>query len=314
MKQRSHHWLSIFLTHRAKRAALLAVMLASTALALRGDSRAVFLPQLKSGQSLLYEAHGRFDRKVKTESRVSSMLGPQELHGDLSNQIRLSIREVIPGKSRPIFTAQTEIQPGEGTSTGSTTLPSPKLSFNILANGQLGDINGLDNLSPEQRLLWQFWVARFAFGWTLPQNGIKLGEKWKFEDPELSDSLIAGLVWERETTYASNDKCPVFPGETCAVFLTQSTLKQKSSTKDSTPEEFRRKSLKTFGTAQGTNQVICYISLQTGLVLRAKEDVQQLMDVTVMKTDGTNGVHYTIDASSHLETLFVPQPAAPAQQ
>jgi hypothetical protein len=33
------------------------------------------------------------------------------------------------------------------------------------------------------------------------------------------------------------------------------------------------------------------------------------MDVTVMKTDGTNGVHYTVKATSHLETLFVPQPA-----
>ena len=41
--------------------------------------------------------------------------------------------------------------------------------------------------------------------------------------------------------------------------------------------------------------------------MRANEDVRQNMDVTVMKADGTNGVHYTIDASSHLETLFVPQ-------
>jgi len=26
---------------------------------------------------------------------------------------------------------------------------------------------------------------------------MKPGEKWKFEEPELNDSLIAGLVWER---------------------------------------------------------------------------------------------------------------------
>jgi hypothetical protein len=45
------------------------------------------------------------------------------------------------------------------------------------------------------------------------------------------------------------------------------------------------------------------------LVLRASEDVQQTMDVTVMKTDGTNGVHYTVDATSHFETLFVPAPS-----
>ena len=56
--------------------------------------------------------------------------------------------------------------------------------------------------------------------------------------------------------------------------------------------------------------MITYISRKSGLVLRANEDLRQNMDVTVMKADGTNGVHYTIDASSHLETLLVPQAAA----
>jgi len=37
------------------------------------------------------------------------------------------------------------------------------------------------------------------------------------------------------------------------------------------------------------------------------------MDVTVMKADGTNGVHYTIDANSHFETLFVAPNASPAR-
>ena len=137
---------------------------------------------------------------------------------------------------------------------------------------------------------------------------MKPGEKWKYEEPELDTSLIANLIWEREITYARDDKCPVLPVETCAVFLTQSTLKQKSSTKDSTPEDFRLHELKTSGTARGENQAITYISRKTGLVLRATEDVQQNMDVTVMKSDGTNGVHYTIDATSHFETLFVPPP------
>jgi len=239
------------------------------------------------------------------------MRGPQELQSDLSSQIRLSIQDVQPGKPGPMIAAQTDILPAAGPSNDSTSSPIPKLSFHILPNGQLANLNGLDALSPEQRLLWQFWMARFAFGWTLPQNGMKLGEKWKLEEPELGDSLIAGLVWDRETTYARDDQCPIFPDQTCAVLLTQSTLKQKSSTKDSTPEEYRRKSLKTFGTARGANQAICYISLQTGLVLRANEDLQQTMDVTVAKTDGSNGVHYTIDASSHLETLLVIQPSAP---
>ncbi|HEV3419244.1 MAG TPA: hypothetical protein VG075_02975 [Candidatus Acidoferrum sp.] len=292
-----------------KSAAVLAVLVFICAVALCSDTRPLLLPQLKPGQTLLYEVHGRLNRTVKTQSNVSTLFGPPQLQGELSSQIRLSVQKVLAGKPHPIATVQTELLPAVNATNRSTPLPSQKLTFDILGSGQLGNVNGLEDLSPEQRLIWQFWVARFAFGWVLPPKRLKPGEKWKFEEPELNDSLIAGLVWERETTYARDDQCPVFPAETCAVFLTQSTLKQKSSTKDSTPEAYRLHELKTLGSANGHNQVITYISRKTGIVLRANEDVQQSMDVTVMKTDGTNGVHYTVKATSHLETLFVPQPA-----
>jgi len=286
--------------------AILAALIPLCASALNGDARTLLVPQLKPGQIFSYEVHGRVNRSVKTESRVSTFRGPQQLQGDLSNRIRLSVESVATGKPHPLATVQTELLPAGPAPANSPASPTQKLSFQILGNGQLANVNDLDDFSPEQRLLWQFWIARFAFGWTLPLAHLKPGEKWKFEEPELNDSLIANLVWERETTYARDDQCPVFPAETCAVFHTQSTLKQKSSTKDSTPDSYRIHELKTFGTAKGTNQAITYISKKTGLVLRANEDVQQSMDVTVMKSDGTNGVHYTVEATSHLETLFVP--------
>jgi hypothetical protein len=298
---------------RRSSAAALAFLLLICAVTSRSDTRPLFVPQLKPGQMLLYEVHGRINRSVKTQSNVSSLYGPPVLQGDLSSQIHLSVQKVLAGKPHPVATVQTELLPGAAAANHSAPAPPRKLTFDILGSGQLGNITGLDDLSPEQRLLWQFWVARFAFGWILPPKRLKLGEKWKFEERELNDSLIAGLVWERETTYARDDQCPVFPAETCAVFLTQSTLKQKSSPKDSTPESYRLHELKTLGTAKGHNQVITYISQKTGLVLRANEDVLQSMDVTVMKSDGTNGVHYSVEATSHLETLLVPQPpAAPA--
>ncbi len=299
--------------HWAKSAAALFALVPLCSVALLSDVSPLLLPQLKPGQTLLYEVHGRLNRSVKTESRVSRFFGPQQLQGDLSSQIRLSVQKVSSGKPHPTATLQTEVLPTTSVPSSSPSSPIQKLTFDIFGSGQLGNVKGLDDLSPEQRLIWQFWVARFAFCWILPPKRLKPGEKWKFEEPELNDSLIANLVWERETTYVRDDQCPIFSAETCAVFLTQSTLKQKSSTKDSTPEGYRLHELKTSGTAKGHNQVITYISRKTGLVLRANEDVQQSMDVTVMKTDGTNGVHYTIEATSHLETLLVPQPVvAPA--
>ena len=93
--------------------------------------------------------------------------------------------------------------------------------------------------------------------------------------------------------------------ETCAVILTTATLRQKSSPKDATPEDYKLHDLRTMGSAKGRNEIITYISLKTGLVVRATEDAKQSMDIVVAKTDGTNRVHYNVDAESHAEVLLV---------
>ena len=104
-----------------------------------------------------------------------------------------------------------------------------------------------------------------------------------------------------------NDKCPIVPEELCASFLSSSALRQKSSPKDTTPEDYRLRELKTSGTASGTNQAVVYLALKTGMLMRATEDVQQTMDVTIAKADGSNQVQYKIDVISHFETVIVPQ-------
>src|SRR5882762_475755 len=149
-------------------AAMLAALVFICSVTLRSDTLPLLLPQLKPGQSLLYEVHGRLNRSVKTESRVSRSFGPQQLQGDLSSQIRLSVQNVVTGKLHPAVTVQTELLPATPAPNNSPAPPEQKLTFDIFGSGQLGNIKGLDDVSPEQRLIWQFWVARFAFGWTVP--------------------------------------------------------------------------------------------------------------------------------------------------
>jgi len=192
-----------------------------------------------------------------------------------------------------------------------------QIEFTISPDGSVEKMTGLDSLFPEQQQAWQQWVARFATAWTLPQNGARLGEKWKSEQPENGGAPIAGLSWARESTYVRNENCsaqqlsitgelsPSGPPETCAVLLTTATLKQNSSQKDATPEDFKLHELKTRGTAKGANEIITYISLKTGLVVRATEEAHQSMDVTVAKADESNRVHYNVDAKSHSEVLLV---------
>lgn len=270
------------------------------------DERVTLLPQLKNGKSLRYESHARIERHVKTKSNVLTMLQPRDLRRDLSTLLRLSVQEIHLMDNRPMMAAETILEPEETAAVGDSAPKPSKVSFTIGGDGEVTRAVGLEDLDAEQRLVWQFWVAQFAFGWTLPAPGVKPGEKWKSVEVEKTPTPIAGLVWERETTYVQNDKCPILPDEQCAMLLTTATLQQKSNPKDITPEDYQRHQLKTFGMAKGTNETALYISLKTGLLLRASEDIQQSLDVTIAKADGSNQVQYLIDVTSHFETVFVP--------
>jgi hypothetical protein len=276
-----------------------------------GDERVVLLPRLQNGQTLRYETHARLDRDVTTKSNVSTMLSPKPLRGVLSIGLKLSVQEIRQVNGRPMMAAETELSSTEDSAAANSAPNSAKIGFTVAGDGNVTRADGLDGLNSEQLLAWQFWVAQFAMGWTLPAAGVKPGEKWKTVEPEKTPTPVANLVWERETTYVGNDKCPIVTEEQCASFLTSSTLKQKSNPKDTTPEDYRLRELKTSGTASGTNQTATYISLKTGLLIRATEDVQQSMDVTIAKADGSNQVNYKIAVISHLETVFVP-PANPS--
>jgi hypothetical protein len=207
-----------------------------------------------------------------------------------------------------MMAAETQLLPEDSSASATSSAPAhtAKIDFTIGGDGNLSRADGLDDLDPQQRMAWQFWVAQFAFGWTLPASGAKPGEKWKTTEVETAPTPIAKLVWERETTYVQDEKCPIVPDQQCAVFLVTATLKQKSSPQDATPEDYKLNQLKTSGTAKGTNQGAIYISRKTGLLVRATEDIQQSLDVTIAKLDSSNQVQYLVDVTSHFETVFVP--------
>jgi hypothetical protein len=88
-------------------------------------------------------------------------------------------------------------------------------------------------------------------------------------------------------------------------------MKQKSPQKDGTPEDYKLHDLRTMGIASGKNETITYISLRTGFVIRATEDANQSMNVIIAKSDGSNRVHYVIDAESHAQILLLAAEAPP---
>ncbi len=308
-----------------------ALFLLAAAIVLSRDQRANLLPKLQPGQTLTYLIRYRAEKNVKTESNVAVPMAPDSSQMNAHGMLRIQILDLQQVGGKPVIHARgqfltqdsrtSEKKPADKQTNPQQQRIDPAIKpfeFTILPDGATDKITGLDALAPEQQQIWQEWVARFAVGWTLPVQGAKLGDKWKAEQSEHAASPIAALMWARDSMYVRDEPCRVSQLSTtgeispssgladeCAVLLTTAKLVQKSSAKDATPGTFKLRELKTMGTAKGTNEIITYISLTTGLVVRATEEAHQQMDVTVAKADGSNRVHYNVDAASHSEVLLL---------
>ena len=295
--------------------------------------RVNLFPRLHAGQAIVYRIRFRANKGVTTESRVAMPLSPTPLQIDMLASLRMEILEVqsAGGKAlihvRALFEA---LHPGEEESTGRQTeegessrddSSKKSIEFTIHADGQLADVKGDDALLPEEHQVWAEWISLFAMAAVFPEKGVKRGEKWESVEAEKAAAPIAGLTWLRRSTYVENEPCESDrtrrsggasktgpEPETCAVIVTNATMRQKSSKKDATPEDFKRHDLRTMGTARGTNQVVAYISLKTGVLMRATEEADQSMDVILAKADESNRVHYRVSAKSSTEVLLVADP------
>lgn len=224
--------------------------------------------------------------------------------------------------------AKSAASPSSSAQTPAPAAPPPAnfVYFAMAANGRIDQVHGLAALPPEQQQAWQEWAVRFGALALVPPAGMKPGDKWKSEDAEKAASPIAGLVWIRESSYVDDQPCkpmqltlggdilePDAAPDTCAVILTTATLRQKSSPHDTTPADFKLHRLHTSGSATGTNRIISYISLKTGLLVRATEEASQNMAVSIAKSDGSNHVHYDVNATSHSEVVQILAPSSAAK-
>jgi hypothetical protein len=309
----------------------LAFLFLAAASLFAGDQRVHLFPQFQPRQVITYLIRFRSDVNVKTESRVAAPMAPRAAQIDARGLLRVEILDAQQTAGKPAIYARGQFltldsgvwvkAPGEKKPDWEKQRVDPNgktIDFTISEDGSVSNVRGLDSLFPDQQQAWQQWVSRFALAWILPPGGMKPGEKWKSEQPEKASAPLAGLLWALETSYVRDEPCQSsqlsLSGEVspaggspgaCAVLLTTAKLKQKSSSKDATPEEYKLHELRTTGTAKGSNEVITYISIQTGLVVRATEEATQFMNVVIATADGSNRVHYDVDARSHSEVLLV---------
>ena len=313
---------------------VLCVLLLATALAdavrARTD-RVNLFPKLQAGQTVTYQISYRTEKQVSAHSSVLLADAPGGANLQVRALLRLEVLGVEVQGARAVIHARTRFQsldsdikikiPNVEPPPNQVQRQDPKgisIEFTIFPDGRIDEVKGLEVLFPEQQQAWQEWVSRFAAAAVFPQDGIRVAQKWRSEEPERSPSPVAGLTWMRESIYVRNESCGgaeiKLPSgatksgrrpDTCAVIFTIATLKQSSSPKDATPDDFKVRELRTAGTARGKNTTILYISLTTGLIVRASEDADQAMNVTVAKADASNRVHYNVNAKSHTDISLV---------
>jgi hypothetical protein len=273
------------------------------------SARLVLSPALQPGQKIVYHLRYTTEKITKSESRVVSPMIPQNENADTERLLTAEVRTVsgAPGHAQAVML--TRMTQPDGSALADS---GGNVEFTLLADGRANAITGLDALSASEQSLWRQWLAQFALAWTFPPNGIKPGDKWKKEEP-IVGSALAALVWEKQFEYVRNEPCPLrgdngkpakSPG-LCAVVVTTTSMKQKSSHDDATPEDYKVHKLKTSGTARGKSQVITYISLRTRFLERATEESVQAMDILIAKTDESNKVHFNVDAKSRAEVVLV---------
>jgi hypothetical protein len=290
------------------------------------DERLDLFPRLQAGQTITYRIAYNVQKQTKTQSSVSWAQTPAGADINVQGLLRMDVLGVkAQGRRSTInartwfesFNADAQTVPTTAQSTSSQKSSDDSqgiaIDFTVSPNGRIDQLRGLDALSPDQQQGWQQWATTFAAAAAFPTDGIKLGQKWKSEEPEKSSAPLAGLVWTRESTYLRNEPCRAArlniqgdvndssqssEAESCAVVQTTATLKQKPSAKKATPEDFKLHSLRTFGAAGGSNKTLLYISLVTGVLIRASDQADQSMNVIITKSDGSNHVRYDIHAKS----------------
>jgi hypothetical protein len=288
------------------------------------SQRLHLIPRLRQGQTFFYHIGFSGLRSMKTESRVATPQLPPEATFNISGLLQVEIVEITPSGFR-VKTYYSErdpsVKPSQAPASQSEAAPSSDkmIEVSISRDGSASQIKGLDQLSPQQQFAWNDWLSRFTSSMTFPENGVAAGQKWEAVESETTPSPIAGLSWAKKFQYVRDEPCGLndqtaktisqestpYP-RVCAVILVRSTLRQKSSPKNATPEDYKLRNLKTRGAAAGQNETILYVSRSTGLLVRSTEDTQQSMDAIVALADGSNQVHYNLDAKSHSDILLLP--------
>jgi hypothetical protein len=277
-------------------------------------------PALQAGETIVYQLEISSSRATKVESQVTSPQSPpaEELVARCLLQVHV-LEASLKGFRLKTYLSKRNLPQASGAPPETQPeTPDKVVELFVARDGTASDMKGITDLTVTEQFAWNAWLNRFSSSMTFPKSGVRPSQRWKSSENEASPAPIAGLSWEQKYEYVKQESCdtkiPVRGNsgsfrtmtDTCAVILVHARLRQRTSPQNTTPEDYRHRSLTTSGTATGTNETILYISTTTGLLVHSSEDAQQSMDVTVSLADGSNKIRYMISAKSRSQIELLP--------
>ena len=192
------------------------------------------------------------------------------------------------------------------------------IEFTVGTDGHVSDVRGLEALLDDDqvRKAAEQWMAQVS-GPAIAAEGVAVGQSWNSSQPATSMPLAA-MIWRSNSSYLRNESCqPAEPtaassGELCAVILTRQSVLPRKRLKDPTPEDYRRKGLRTSGRWSGSGESLSYISLRTHSAVSVTQDSSQQIDFTVTNSSGRS-IRYAGTIETHSRVALLPPVAADSQ-
>lgn len=310
--------------------AIAVIALASVALGAPAKERIHFVPKFIAGESLRYRIAQRSVTTAKTATPIANPEGATSVSESIALLVRLDVlgapkNAAKPGEVRFRATyeqshadSQTDAFDPNATSLKDryARLEGNSIEFTMEPNGELVNLNGLDDIFPNRTQADPFlsWVPAISAGSRFPSEGILIGQKWSDERP-LTGAPLTGFIWRMESTYLRDDLCrigatagdaPVSAagGDACASILTHFDILHRGSS-ESTPEEFLKNGLRTTGTWTGSGENLDSISLASGLLESSTQTSTQDTDYEISSATRGSKIHYVGKVQSQSEITFV---------
>lgn len=325
-----------------------AVSLVLIAMATASDKRVRLLPKFSHGEVLRYEIDTRMTTSGATTTPIDNPEGASLLKQSADMIIRIDILDsqpAAPGAAMGRVHLRATYEKSDATSESDAydpaaaaiadqynRLPGRSIEFTMEPDGKLSSVAGLEDIlsNPSTAQSVRSWMTGLSSGARFPQDGIAIGQKWSNEQP-LTGTPLDGLVWRTEATYLRDESCratatthadspaaaPAAVDESCAVILTRFEILHHGPKDDSTPEDYRRNSLRTSGTWTGTGQSLDSISLANGLLISSTQTSSQDINFEITSVRSGSRLTYKGKVESQTEIRLLPQVStseqAPAQ-